>query len=134
MSNQDARIASLLEGILIANEKTGLEALKVETQSIENTFTEEYTTNQTEQEIITPEEGNKLVVKDVSMHTKANSGTVSLDFNGTKVSRLYSSVNNRFSPSVSSIVGEVDEPLVLNSTTGDNELFISVNYVEVAGD
>ena len=134
MSQQDARIARLLETILIDNKKTGLEALKVETQSIENTFTEEYTTNQTEQEIITPEEGNKLVVKDVSMHTKANSGTVSLDFNGNKVSRLYSSVNNRFSPSVSSIVGEVDESLILNSTTGDNELFISINYVEVAGD
>ena len=134
MSNQDARIASLLEDILISNKKTGLEALKVETQSIENTFTEEYTTNQTEQEIITPEEGNRLIVKDVSMHTKANSGTVNLDFNGTKVARLYSSVNNRFSPTVSSIVGAVDEPIVLNSTTGDNELFISINYVEVAGD
>ena len=134
MSQQNVRTAQLLEKCLIKNLKSGAEALKVETQCIESTFTEEYTTNQTEQEIITPSPGNRIVVKDVSMHTKANSGTVSLDFNGTKVSRLYSSVNNRFSPSVSSIIGGVDEPLVLNSTTGDNELFISINYVEVAGD
>ena len=128
------RTTEILEKCLTENLKNGAEALKVETQCIESTFTEEYTTNQTEQEIITPSPGNRIVVKDVSMHTKANSGTVSLDFNGIKVSRLYSSVNNRFSPSVSSIIGGVDEPLVLNSTTGDDELFISVNYVEVAGD
>ena len=109
-------------------------AISVETQCIESTFTEEYTTNQTDSEIITPEEGNKLIVKDISIHTKANSGVVALDFNGRKVARLYSSANNRFSPTVATICGKINEPLTLTTTTGDNEVFISVNYIEVAGD
>ncbi len=127
------RTTEILERCLANNEENELQALRSETQSIESTFTEEYTQNQTDEEVITPAEGNKLVVKDVSLHTKATSGTVELDFNGTKVARLYSSVNNRFTPTVSTIKGAVDEPLVLNSTTGDNELFVSVNYVELAG-
>lgn len=124
------RNTEILEKCLTINKENELQGLRVETQSIENTFTEEYTQSQTNEEIITPAEGNRLVVKDVSIHTKANSGKVELDFNGTKVARLYSSVNNRFTPSVSTIRGVTDEPLVLNSTTGDNELFLSINYVE----
>ncbi len=118
----------------ITNLKNRERAYKVESQSIESTFAEEYVENQTEEEIISPSEGNKIVVKDVSIHTKANSGEVQLDFNGKKIARLYSSVNNRFAPTVSTIKGGVDEPVKLTTATGDNKVFIIINYIEVAGD
>ena len=115
------------------NVANGKVALMVETQGIESTYTEEFDENQTEEKIITPSDGNKLVIKDVGIHTKATSGTVSLDLGDKKVARLYSSANNRFQPTVSSIEGDVDESLELTTTTGSNEVFIIVNYIEVEG-
>ena len=116
----------------IENLANNRKALIVDTQSIESTFTEEYTEN-TETDIITPSSGNRIAVKDVSIHTKATSGIVKLDFNGKKVARLYSSVNNRFNPLVSSVIGDIDESLHLETTTGSNEVFVVVNYIEVEG-
>lgn len=112
------------------NERNKERALIVDTTNIRSTFTEEYTSNQTNLDIIEPDEGNRIIVTGVSIHTKANNGTVKLDFNGKKVARLYASSNNRFSPAISAVQGDVDESLVLNSTTGSNEVFVSVDFVE----
>ena len=112
------------------NERNKERAWIVDTTNIRSTFTEEYTSNQTNLDIIEPDEGNRIIVTGVSIHTKANGGTVRLDFNGKKVARLYASANNRFSPVISAVRGDVDESLVLNSTTGSNEVFVSVDFIE----
>jgi len=114
----------------IQNERNKERAWIVDTTNIRSTFTEEYTSNQTNLDIIEPDEGNRIIVTGVSIHTKANGGTVKLDFNGKKVARLYASANNRFSPVISAVQGDVDESLVLNSTTGSNEVFVAVDFIE----
>jgi len=87
-------------------------------------------------EIIVPDGDNIIVVHDISLHTKANSGTIKLDFMDAnkKVARLYASANNRHQPLVSSLHGEPGEPLIYRSGTGSNEVFVTVNYVEIASE
>jgi len=126
------RFREFLRNYTIRNEELKMEAIKVDTQAIESTFTEEYTENQ-DKDIITPKPGNSLVIKDVAIHTKANSGTVKLDFNDKKVARLYAAANNRFQPAVSSIRGDANESLKLETTTDSSEVFIIVNYIECKG-
>ena len=118
----------------IINRANGRKGVLVENQIIESTFAEEYTSNQTDLVLIEPGDGNRLVTTDVAIHTKANSGEIELDIGDIKVARLYSSANNRFNPQVKSGVGDVGEPLTLTTTTGDNKVFISINYIELAGD
>ena len=122
----EARKAKLIKNK--ANEK---EALVVETQAIESFYTVELEESVSEQTMIEPDDGNKLMITDVNIHTKANSGEVQLDIGDIKLARLYSSVNNRFSPKVSLAEGEVNEPLEITTTTGDDKVFVSVNYIEV---
>jgi len=87
-------------------------------------------------ELITPDGDNIIVVHDISLHTKANSGTIKLDFMDAnkKVARLYSSANNRFSPVVSSLAGKPGESLIYRSDTGDNEVFVTANFIEIASE
>jgi len=122
----EARKAKLIKNK--ANEK---EALVVETQAIESFYSVELEESVSEQTMIEPDDGNKLMITDISIHTKANSGEVQLDIGDIKLARLYSSANNRFAPKVSLAEGEVNEPLEITTTTEDNKVFVSVNYIEV---
>ena len=65
--------------------------------------------------------------------TDASSGTVSLDFpnSGKKVARLYCSKENALQTTTLHIEGDVDEPLCLTTTTGSEEVFIAINYIEI---
>ena len=87
-------------------------------------------------ELVTPDGDNILVVKDVSLQTEANSGTIKLDLAcaDKKVARLYASANNRHQTLVSSIRGEPGEPLLYRADTGDNEVFVAANFIEIASE
>ena len=134
----DGSVLDLSDSIkrsLVENKENGRLSFGVETQLIESNFSEEYTTEQTDNDIIAPGSGNKLIITDLAIQTKATSGVIELDFldSGKKITRLYSSVNNRFAPQVKSGAGAINETLTLNTTTGTSEVFITLNYIEVEG-
>jgi len=107
-------------------------ALLVDASTFIDTFTDEYTGNKTNLSIITPNEGKKLRVREVIIVTDASSGVVKLDFasSNIKVARLYCSKENTLQTTNLHLVGAVDEPLSLTTTTGDEEVFIIVNYIQ----
>jgi len=116
----------------ITNELTDRVALVTDQASFYSTFSEEYTDNQTNLAIITPENGKKICVRQVIIVTDASSGIVSLDFltSGKKVARLYTSKENTLQVTDLHIGGDVNEPLSLNTTTGSEKVFIVVNYIQ----
>jgi len=75
-----------------------------------------------------------LAITYVYIQANANSGTVEMDFatSGDIIARLYASNRNQTAVRIGANTGAEDEPLTLNTTTGDNEVFISVNYIELA--
>lgn len=110
--------------------KTGLVSLLVSRGHGKNTFTEEYTANQTNLAIITPGSGKKVDVVGVLAVTDSETGAISLDFvpSGKKIMRLYAS---KFSSVVNDDMhteGYPGEVVTLNTTTGANNVFILVNY------
>lgn len=111
---------------------SGKKALLTSYLEFLNTFSHVYTSNETNNNIITPASGRKLCVHGVIITTGSNSGDVELDFasSGRPVARLYAT---RFQQHVAinlHIEGDVDEPLTLNTTTGVNDVFIAVSYIE----
>ena len=98
-----------------------------------NTFAEEYGSNQTNEDIITPSSGKKLCIAGIHTSMDADSGDILLDFaaSGKKVWRHYGA---KFKTSPSKDVhidGGVDEALTLNSTQGAHNIFVMVNYREI---
>ena len=114
--------------------KTGFVSLLVSRGHGKTTFTDEYTDNQTNLEIIAPAEGKKLDIVGVLIVTDATTGDVLLDFvtSTKKVMRLYASAFARMVSDDMHVVGAVDEPLTLNTTTGANNVFVLVNYRETS--
>jgi len=62
----------------------------------------------------------------------ADSGTVSLDFatSSKPVFRLYAAKFKQAMPLNINISGAVDEALTLNTTTGNNKVFLVISYIE----
>jgi len=117
---------------VFTDQLSGKKALLTSHLEFLNTFSHIYNANQTNLNIITPTPGRRLCVHLVVIATESNTGEVELDFltSNHPVGRLYAT---RFQQHVSQdlhIEGAVDEPLTLNSTTGANELFIAVSYIE----
>ncbi len=127
-------IADLAGDTNYTNQANGNRTISVETELFRSTFTEEYTADQTDNDIITPSSGNKLAITYVYIQANANSGVVEMDLatSGDKVARLYASNRNQTAVRIGANTGAEDEPLTLNTTTGNNEVFISVNYIELA--
>lgn len=96
------------------------------------TFTDEYTTGQTDLAIITPASGRKLDIVGVLIATDSITADISLDFATSliKVMRLYGSAFTRIINDDMHIVGKVDEALTFNSTVGNYNVFIMINYRE----
>lgn len=95
-------------------------------------FSEEYSSDQTNLVIITPAEGDCLHIHGIYCATDGTSGEVHIDFltSGKKVFRMYITKENMSAMSTLNICGEIDEPLSLTTTAGaDKNIFVIVNYM-----
>ena len=103
--------------------------------SIVNTFTKEYTGEQTDVAIITPSSGKKIEVFGILLHSSANAGYVELKFTTSNklVAKLYCTRQSQIYNSRMKITGAANEAITLNISgvnSGDTS-FILVNYKEV---
>ena len=113
--------------------KTGETSLVVSRAAGKTTFAEEYGSNQTNEEIITPASGRKICIAGVHTSMDADGGDISLDF-ATSNQKVWRHYGAKFKTSPSKdihIEGNVDESLTLNSTQGANNIFVMVNYREI---
>ena len=94
---------------------TGRTSLATANEVGMSTFTAEYTSNQTDQDIITP-----------------SSGTIELDFptSNKPIWRHYASKFSQAGAWKLNLTGAADEPVRLNTTTGSEKVFIMINYRE----
>lgn len=111
---------------------SGKKALLTSYLEFLNTFSHVYIANETNNNIISPGSGRKLCVHGVIITTESNAGDVAVDFASSNipVARLYAT---RFQQHVSinlHIEGAISEPLTLNTTTGANDVFLAVSYIE----
>jgi len=108
---------------------------KIDDISVVNTFSAEYTGEQTDVNIITPSSGKRIQVFSILLHGTASSGTAALDFptSGKKVARLYFTKAGQIYASRMKILGGVNEPLRLNisGVNSSDQTFVLVNYREV---
>jgi len=97
-----------------------------------NTFTAEYTSNQTDQDIITPSSGKKISVVGGLTVTTASAGEIKLDFptSNKPIWRHYASKFSQAGAWKLNLTGQVDEPVRLNTTTGSENVFLMINYRE----
>ncbi|GAI20747.1 unnamed protein product, partial [marine sediment metagenome] len=117
----------------IYDNKTGKTCLIVSRAAGKTTFTEEYGSNQTDEEIITPASGKRLCIAGITTVMDADSGNILLDFatSNKKVWRHYGAKFRALPGEEFHLDGGVDEALTLNSTQGNNDIFVMVNYREV---
>jgi len=97
-----------------------------------STFTAEYTSDQTDVDIITPSSGKRISVISGITTTDATSGVIKLDFptSNKPIWRHYASAVKEVGAWKLNIIGAVNEPVRLNTTTGANSVFIVINYRE----
>jgi len=96
------------------------------------TSTVVYAANQTNTTILTPASGTKLCIRDIYVGVDNNAGDVELDFNTSNivVFRIYATRFQNWSGVNMHIEGAIDEVLSVTTTTGANNLFILINYIE----
>jgi len=116
---------------VIKNEVNGRYSLVTNIDSSQCSFSEEYSSAQTNLIVITPESGHNLAIHSVYCTTDGASGEVHLDFlsSGKKVFRMYVTKENVTGMSTLNIEGGVDESLTLTTTTGTDKVFILINYM-----
>jgi len=109
---------------------TGLASLAVSRGAGKNTFSQEYTAAQTATAIIDPGSAQKVCVASVYVAGTGTTGVVSLDFatSEIKVFRHYMTKYNTSFGSDMHIEGAANENLGLTTTTGEDTVFIIVNY------
>lgn len=96
------------------------------------TYTVELTANHATAAEITPSSGNKIVIASIYCATDAASGEIKLDFatSSIVVFRLYATKVNHSISGEMHLEGAVDEALTLTTTTGDQKVFLLINYRE----
>jgi len=111
---------------------TGRTSLATANEIGMSTFTAEYTSNQTDQDIITPSSGKKISVIGGLTVTTASSGEIKLDFptSNKPIWRHYASKFSEAGAWKLNLTGAADEPVRLNTTTGSEKVFIMINYRE----
>ena len=117
---------------IIRNKINDKEALLVDTQSIESTYTEIITDNRGGDSLIEVNSGERIVIHDVFIATNANLGKVELDFEEEgAIARLYSSQFNRVTFSHMTIQGEEGESVEItgDASSEGEEIFITINYI-----
>lgn len=112
------------------DESTELASLAVSRGAGKNTFTEEYTSAQTNTVIVNPGATQKVCVASVYVCGDGTTGVVSLDFatSGIKVFRHYMTKYQSSFASDTHIEGAANENLQLTTTTGTDTVFVIVNY------
>lgn len=127
-----------LAGILgkfdfVYDENTGKYSLLVSRGGGKKTFSEEYTGNQSALVIIPGEEGFQIQVVGVYVTTEAVNGEVHIDYedDGQKLFRMYASRFQSLGEDDFAYIGEPGKGVTLTSTTGDNALFVAVNYRKI---
>ena len=114
------------------NTANGKRSLVVNVDESQCSFSEEYSSDQTNLAIITPPVGGRLHIHGGYCATDGTAGEVQIDFltSGKKVFRMYVSKENTTALSTLNIFGDINEPLILNTTVGaDKHVFIIVNYM-----
>lgn len=98
------------------------------------THTVVYTANQANTTLITPTLGTSLCLRDVYIATESNTGDVNIDFltSNIAVLRLYATMFQNWSGVNMHIEGALNEVLSITTTTGANDVFILINYLEEA--
>lgn len=83
--------------------------------------------------LIEPNAENKIIIHDVFIVADSNVGEIKLDWNinGQPIARAYTSQFQRASFTNLTVVGDVDEKVVLSG--GDDKFFVTINYIEVEG-
>lgn len=116
---------------VVRNLVNGFYALVVNIDESQCSFSKVYTANQTNLDIITPASGQIVAVHGVFCATDSAAGEVALDLatSSKPVFRMYASKTQASAQSTMNIAGAADEPLTLNTTTGDNNTFLVVNYM-----
>ena len=109
---------------------TGLASLVVSRGGGKNTFSEEYTSAQTNTVIVNPGTLQKVCVESVCCAGDGTTGAVSLDFasSGIKVFRHYMTKYNTSDAQDMHLEGAANENLTLTTTTGTDNVFVTVNY------
>lgn len=112
------------------DEETGLASLAVSRGAGKNTYSEKFTSAQTDTAIINPGATQKVCIASVYVCGEGAAGIVYLDFasSGIKVYRHYMTKYSQSFASDMHIEGAADENLLLNTDTGTDEIFIIVNY------
>jgi len=112
------------------DETTEIASLSVSRGAGKNTFSQEYTTAQTNTVIIAIAGGRRLHVAGVYICGDGAAGVVSLDLaaSGIKVFRHYMTKYNQSSDLDMHMVGDIDDDLLLTTTTGTDKVFVIVNY------
>jgi hypothetical protein len=97
-----------------------------------DTFTKEYTSNQTDLTLITPSSGKRIKIVSVKIETKATTGQVKIyDNKSEKIVAILNAENNGSGDYEMIFVGAMDSTIDMTSTTGSNSAFIAINYTEV---
>ncbi len=95
-----------------------------------NTFTDVYSEDITDEIILSPEPGQKLMIVGILTAIDADTGNIMLDFaeSGMIVWRHYGARFKSQPVTDMSLIGDPDEDLILNTTQGENDVFILINY------
>lgn len=130
MANLFEELKNSIEEVNKITNSFGQTALFVDASMIEYRKVFRYSANQTNTIVLTPPSGYKLCVRNISSITESNTGEISIDFvtSNQPVYDHYVSVNSRNNVVGGHIVGAIDEPLTINTTTGANKVSISINY------
>lgn len=96
-----------------------------------DTYTNEFTSNQTALTIITPSTGKSIRTARIDINTKATTGQVKIyDHKSNRIAAILNAEGGGVASFETIFNGAKDSALKLTSTTGTNSVFISINYRE----
>jgi len=112
---------------------SGKKSLLINTFEYTTSISKVYTANQANLVLLTPSAGRYICVHATYIATESNTGEVALDFltSVTPVARLYAARQQQIAFQEIHLDGAVGEVLTLNTTTGNNDVFLVVNYCEL---
>ena len=92
-----------------------------------------FSENQIELHFISPSLGKKLMICGIITAIDADTGDIYMDFVGAGIPvwRHYGARFKNMCGMDMSIIGDVNDDLMINSTQGENDIFILVNYREI---
>lgn len=124
------RVTEMMEKLSKVDNFHGDQALFVDISMIEYRKVFRYNANQVNTVVLIPPVGWKLCVRNISSISSGNVGAIKMDFVDSNQAVYDHYVNNttRTESIGGHIVGNVDEGLTINTTTGANDVSISIVY------